>query len=408
VKRLLVFLTSLALLGSFSLPASGDQSEGGFTSKWVKWEKFIPFEVGTATGARIIGNYLYMTSWRSFSIYDVSKPLDPQLVSQTFWGELGDDAFEFESEDMPTNGKILIMSETEPRNVLHIIDVRDPSNPKQIANMDTTAESGQHSVYSDTGGGSDAYTAANHTMSCLFDCTWLWGSTGAIVDLRDPAHPKLIKHRWNDGLPGEQGHDVIEVKPGYVLTSTEPMMYLDAHDPVHPKLLALGHAKDNRFIHSVFWPNGGDDKFVLSSGETNFTPACTGATSGDLANGQFVTWSTKGWEKAHTFHMIDQVHLTEGAYVDGNPPLHVLGCSTHWFDPNPTFSNGGVVAEGAYENGARFWGVTPEGKIKDYGYFEPYFGSTSAEYWRTDRVVYSIDYERGFDVLRYTGPLEVK
>src|SRR5437773_77094 len=109
MRRLTVGLISIALLGSFAMPATGDQSEGGFTSKYVKWVRFIPNEVGTATGARIVGHFLYMTSWRSFSIYDVRKPLDPKLVSQTFWGELGDDPFEFESEDMPTNGKVLIM-----------------------------------------------------------------------------------------------------------------------------------------------------------------------------------------------------------------------------------------------------------------------------------------------------------
>ena len=103
--------------------------------------------------------------------------------------------------------------------------------------------------------------------------------------------------------------------------------------------------------------------------------------------------------------MIDQVRVQMGAFVDGNPPEHVLGCSTHWFDNNPTFHNGGMVAEGTYENGTRFWGITPDGHIMAMGYFQPYWGSTSGAYWRTDRVVYSIDYERGFDVLKYTGPL---
>src|SRR5204863_5163329 len=112
-----------------------------------------------------------------------------------------------------------------------------------------------------------AYDWANHTMSCLDGCRWLWGSAGAIVDLRDPSHPKLIHRLWTDGLPGQQGHDVVEVKPGYVLTATEPMMYLDTHDPVHPKLLALGQAKDDRFIHSVLWPHSGNDRFVLATGE---------------------------------------------------------------------------------------------------------------------------------------------
>jgi hypothetical protein len=398
LKRLLIGLAAFAVVLSLASPAGAGPNPdptSGVTSKYVKWVKFIPNEIGTLTGARIVGHYIYMTSWRSFSIYDVTKPLDPKLVSQTFWGQLGDDPFEFESEDMPTNGKTLIMSETVPNNVLHVIDVTDPAHPKQVANeiSDPTSD----------------YQWANHTMSCLYDCTWLYGSRGAIVDLHDPSHPKLIPHLWSDGLPGESGHDVVEVKPGYTLTATEPMMYLDTHDPVHPKLLALGQAKDNRFIHSVLWPREGADKFVLVSGETNFRPTCTpNNANGPLANGAFMTWSAVGWQKTHTFHMIDQVRVQQGDLVDGNPPEHVLGCSTHWFDNNPTFDNGGIVAEGTYENGTRFWGITPDGHIKQMGYFQPYWGSTSAAYWRTDRVVYSIDYERGFDVLEYTGPLTVK
>src|SRR5438309_11606681 len=174
MRRILVGLVALALVGSAVSAAGADPNqnpESGFTSKHVKWIRFIPNEIGTLTGARIVGHYLYMTSWRSFSIYDVSKPTRPKLVSQTFWAQLGDDPFEFESEDMPTNGKVLIMSETDPRNVLHVIDVRDPAHPKQIANEVT--------------GPLDKYQWANHTMSCLFDCTWLYGSKGAIVDLRD-------------------------------------------------------------------------------------------------------------------------------------------------------------------------------------------------------------------------------
>ncbi len=64
----------------------------------------------------------------------------------------------------------------------------------------------------------------------------------------------------------------------------------------------------------------------------------------------------------------------ELATTDPNPPARALGCSTHWFDPNPTLRDSGVVAEGTYENGTRFWGVTPHGRILDLGYFLPYGG----------------------------------
>ncbi len=33
----------------------------------------------------------------------------------------------------------------------------------------------------------------------------------------------------------------------------------------------------------------------------------------------------------------------------------------------------------------------------------PWAGSTSAAYWLTDEIVYSVDYSRGIDILKYNG-----
>lgn len=391
MRKLLVVL-ACALLAAAALPAMGaaDASDGtptagGFVSTHVKYVRYVPFEAGTATGSRIVGHYMYVTSWRSISIYDVSKPADPQLTSQIPLAASPGDPVEFENEDVATNGRVLVFSETIPRNVLRIYDVRDKANPVQIAEIDSSPVA--------------RYPAANHTMSCLLGCRWLWGSAGAVVDLRHPAHPKVMHHLWSHRLPGQNGHDVTEVKPGYVLTSTQPIMYLNAHHPLRPKLLALGVNQDKRFIHTVDWPGNAGDRFMLATGETNFKPRC-GNT-----NGAFMTWDASRVGRTHTFRMLDEKRLPNGTYTDGKPAANALGCSSHWFEPNPTFDNGGVVAQGFYEHGTRFWRIGRHGAIHSAGYFEPFAGSTSAAHWVTNRIVYSIDYTRGFDVLRYTGRL---
>ncbi|MFN2595222.1 MAG: hypothetical protein ABR579_10085 [Actinomycetota bacterium] len=234
-SRLAAALACAALV----LPTAASANDSGPTpfgvaSDHVQFVDYVPFEAGTATGARIIGHYMYTTSWRSLSIYDVSNPTKPQLLSTTPLAKSGDPV-SFENENVATNGNVLIFSESVPRNILRVYDVEDKTNPTEVASVDTT-----------TGA---QFQAANHTMACLFDCKWLWGSTGAIVDLHDPSHPKVIHSLWNKGLPGQQGHNVVEVKPGFVLTATQPMMYLDARDPIHPKLLAVGGNADKRFIH---------------------------------------------------------------------------------------------------------------------------------------------------------------
>ena len=32
-------------------------------------------------------------------------------------------------------------------------------------------------------------------------------------------------------------------------------------------------------------------------------------------------------------------------------------------------------------------------------------GATSGAYWITNRILYAVDYQRGIDILRYTGKL---
>jgi hypothetical protein len=377
VRKLLVLIAAMALAATLLPAANAGPTEGGFTSDNVEYVGYVPFEVGTATGARIIGKYMYVTSWKNFSIYDISKPETPALLSTTPYAkDAGRDGFRFENEDVATDGKILIMSETTPNSVLHIYNVEDKTNPVLLS-----ATSGMGS----------------HTMSCLLKCKWLWGSDGKIIDIHDPTSPKMAETKWNEGLPGESGHDVTEVKNGYVITSTQPIMYLDAHkDPVHPKLLALGSNEDGRFIHSTLWPKA-KDKFLLAGGETNFQPRC------DENKGRFQTWDASDWKKTHTFHPLDEYILEQGTYTDGRPAANGMGCSTHWFSTHPTFHNGGLVVLGAYDHGTRFLNVDHKGQIAEVGWYLPFGGETSVAYWVNKDIAYAIDYTRGFDVLRFNG-----
>ena len=78
---------------------------------------------------------------------------------------------------------------------------------------------------------------------------------------------------------------------------------------------------------------------------------------------------------------------------------------THWFEPNTTYRDGGLVGIGWYENGTRFLKIGLDGSIEEIGYFIPMGTRSSAVYFRNDRVAYVADYYRGFDVVRFTGDL---
>lgn len=369
-------LAALAALASFLPSAQAGPSESGYSSDTVDHVKFVPFEVGTATGARVVGKYLFVTSWKNFSIYDISDPMNPALLSTTPIG------FMFENEDVSVSpdARYLLFSESLPGDALHVWDLQSKTQPREIATLQG---------------------AGDHTTSCLLSCTYSWGSSGSVTDLRRKDEPKLLPRRWTEGLPGKSHHDETEVRPGYVLTSSQPIMFLDATKSVtKPKLLATGTNSDGRFIHSVLWPNGGHDRFMLAGGETNFTVRCDGD------NGRFSVWDTKGWEKTHKFHMTDDYQYVNGVYADGSPAVNGMGCSSHWFQQHPSFHNGGLVAVGSYEHGTQFFVVSPQGKLTRTGWFVPWAGATSAAFWITKELVYTIDYSRGIDILKYHGPLK--
>lgn len=139
------------------------------------------------------------------------------------------------------------------------------------------------------------------------------------------------------------------------------------------------------------------DRFLLVAGETTFNGRCR------ENSGAFMTWDASKWRKTGTFKMIDEYRVVNGVYADGNPPAQ-RNCTSHWFEEHPDFRNGGFVAAAFYDHGTRFFEVTSKGKIEEAGYFMAYAGQASAAYWITDEIVYTVDYNRGLDILRFSPP----
>ena len=374
---------SVASLGS---AAAQTPTQGGFTSDGVEYVNFVPFDQSTSTGMTIKGKYMYLTSWKNISIYDISDPTNPQPTDQLQVG------FMFENEDVAVSPDqtFLLFSESLPDDVLRIYDVEDKTNISELATLPG---------------------AGDHTTSCILHCAYAYGSDGSITDLRDPANPKAValdtdENNWHAkiGLQGG-GHDVTEVKPGFILVSPldAPPLYVDVRNPAEPKVLASGdgplvRSERGYLWHSGEWPRQGQDRWLLMQGEENFQTQCS-----EDVQGPFSTFDTKGWQTTKTFNQADTFKVSNGTYTDGQPAANGLGCSAHWFEEHPTFNDGGLVVVGYYEHGTRFLKVAPAtGKISEVDWFLPYAGSTSAANWVNKQIVYAVDYTRGLDILRYT------
>jgi hypothetical protein len=380
VKKLaltLLSVTTLALVPAAG-PASAGPGPGYFATDNVEWLGNIPLNTDSA-GARILGSHLYVTEDRGLTIYDISDPALPKPVG---FHPLPQTPY-YTEEDVDTNGKILLIGSygdlttgIAPINNLFVFDVSNKSLPTLIGQVQ----------------GADA-----HTISCILDCTWAYGSNGRVVDLRDPTAP-VIAGNWRTaaGVPGT--HDVTEVAPGIVVTSSNPLFVLDAReDPANPEVLLTASPGDNRFLHGNLWPHGGTDRFLLAGGETVGDCDTTSA-------GAFMVFERQLDEETGEvigFEMTDDYRVETGLPPDGRSPYDQY-CA-HWFTTHPTYEDGGLVAMGWYEHGTRFLNVTDEGQIEEIGWFLPLGGSTSAAYWATDEILYSVDYQRGIDILRFTG-----
>ena len=380
MRKIVALLASLMLLAfsqltqasPLDLPKGAEPSPHGWTSGNIEWVGNVLISQD-GVGGRVVGDYFYANDQNKIMIFDITDPVNPVMTDSYLLPQ----EWELSREDLDTNGEILVMPNL---GKLYVFDVEDKTNIQLLG----TAPGGQH------------------TQSCILDCKYAYGSDGAIHDLRDPTKPKLLDAAWGDKLPTRGGHDVEEVAPGKVLTATQPIMLLDVRkDPTKPKLLATGSNVDGRFIHSGRWARNGKDDFLIMGGEKNLTPTC----AEDPSRGAIMTWDATQYKKTGQFKMIDEYYAKNGTYTDGNPAANpgIGGCSSHWMEAHPKFKNGGIVAAAFFGHGVRLFDITSKGQIKEAGYFIPWGSEAGAVYWVTPEIMYVLDYNRGIDILRYTG-----
>jgi hypothetical protein len=367
--------------------ADAGPGPGGVTSDNVEFIRHIPI-AQDGVGGRVVGEYFYANDQNKVMIFDLADPLNPTLVGFVPMPQ----EWLFSREDLDGNASVIVVpnqvtasADGTPRagtNALYIIDVEDKTNPQIVGTLPG---------------------AGSHTSSCILDCRYVYNSNGQIIDIRDTANPKLLDSKWGDGTTVGSGHDVEEVAPGIVLVAANPLMLLDARkNPAKPKMLAISAPiPDVSVMHSTRWGSNGKDKFFVAGSEQNFVARC-----GAQTNGHLMTIDASNWKKTHTLGpVIDRHYETNGTYVDGRPAANQGGCSSHWLELHPNFKNGGLVAHSRFEHGVRIMDINSKGKISEAGYFMPWAGMAGAAYWVNDRIIYSLDYNRGIDIIQYNGKI---
>ncbi|MFL6574437.1 MAG: hypothetical protein ACJ8G4_21980, partial [Burkholderiales bacterium] len=225
-------VAALVSLSSASLAVADQTGPDWVSSDNVEYLGSIKQDVGLTTGAKVVGNRLYVTSGKNISIYDITKPETPVALGSmkvnTAW----------ENEEVPTNGKVLAvasdfysvtascLSQMRVTGCIQFFDVRDPANVKEVG----------------------AVPVANHTAECVLDCHWFYGKAGTIVDARGilDGKPPTVVGNWIEELKGQgvdskSCHHIREIRPGVLLTACRPfaVITVNAEDapgasPAHP------------------------------------------------------------------------------------------------------------------------------------------------------------------------------
>ncbi|HEX2031086.1 MAG TPA: hypothetical protein VHL78_06775 [Actinomycetota bacterium] len=398
MKRMNVVVAAVAVLVlAPTVPGSAAQWEltpaGWRSGPVIEHVRNLALET-TAIGLDRHGKFLYVSGARSFSIYDIKQPENPQLLSHRVTPNVL-------NEHPDTNGKILLLSMDHGgfARVLQVWDVRDKANPTLLSVFPSGAAPG--------------VPGGDHTWACVLDCRFAYGSQGSIVDLRDPARPTRVGD-WRNSLPAAQPddpprrfHGIDEVAPGIVLTASQPTAALDARtDPAKPTLLAhvwppMTTPVPNRpsIPSYAHWPARATERFALETIETPFTGPCNAGSGG------LVTYDTAGYRETGAFTLADAYRITQnGTFSDGYPPANAAGCSPFGLAESPDWPEDRLVAVAWLEHGVRLLHVGLDGQIAEVGGFMAHGTEASFLAWGTRRILYVADLTRGLDVYRVAEP----
>jgi hypothetical protein len=421
VPALAAVAMSLPALGG-GAPVSALPAGPGFTSPNVEWVAQIP-DAG-AIGAKFLtdakgkATYMYLTTVKGLSIYDVSNPELPLPLGRLPLPH-------FENEDIDGNENVAVIS-TSPGGQIFVVDTSNKLAPilAQVLNTDD----------------GDA-----HTSNCVDGCKrWFYSTEGSYlkaVDIKaalaggDNAIHKVAYDKYVGAV-----HDVDQDADGVVwMTGTNG----GAGYAIHPMTKGVSGAirartrnaspthpvnVTNMFVNGKNYGRGPEvNDFILHNSKRPTTATYTqkkgapkiakggvfltteedytGDADGNCGGaGRFHTWDATGSvEKGAPLRRLDTFTLSRGTLdpKKGDRQAGTVFCGAHWF----TVRNN-IVAIGMYGAGTRFLDVSNPRDIRQVGFWFTADQETWASYWvpGSTGVVYSVDLERGVDILKFTKP----
>lgn len=314
-------------------------------------------------GAVLEGDYLYVASPQSLSIFDVSVPVSPELLatrpsSRLIHGEL-----------ISTGGDLLLLN-GGLLGGLDVWNVEDKSNPVLAGSVEGVTD--EH-------------------FSCLLDCTWAYGSVGSIVDLRIPQDPVVQPGNWKRtlGMYDDRVHRIDEYRRGFMAVAPRDgaPAILDVRDPLRPRVVARTRIPPvdlSMFLYTT-WPRGGDDRFLVASTEN---PNCR-----DEHKAALLTFDTKGWPRDRRFEVAGRFRYTTRTDHET--------CLAYYFSLHPEFEDGGLALLPNGLEGTRVLEVARDGRMTEVGSFVVPTSDVWLAFWVDEEIFYALNETGEVYILRY-------
>lgn len=402
---------SSAAAGTPATPPPG----GVMTSDNVKHIANMPLtapfnnEGDLGTDLAFQGDYAYVGNFGGFTIYDISEPAKPQLVSQVSCPAQQNDVTVYEnllilSIDEPRSGPECDSREGERRwEGLRIFDVSDKKSPQYVGAVQTDCGSHTHTmvpagetlyVYvSSPGPEPDSETCpAPHELISIVEVPMKSPASAKVV-----AKPDIFPERQHSEL-ASGCHD-ITAYPEKKLAAAACFgdgVLMDISDPVRPKVLQqLTDMENFQIWHSATFNNDGTK--VVFSDELG---------GGSQATCDRNTPATKGANAV--YDLVDGTLERRGYFKIPREQQPNENCVAHNGSLIPVPGKD-VMVQSWYQGGVSIWDFTDSANPKEIGFFERgprrggIAGSWSAYYY--NGYIYSSDMTEGLDVLEITDPL---
>ncbi|MEV0618589.1 hypothetical protein AB0I81_35045 [Nonomuraea sp. NPDC050404] len=356
------------------------------------------------------GDHVYVGNFGGFSIYDISDPAKPQLVSQV--------ACPAQQNDVTIYGNLLVLSIDEPRGGpecdsgdgerkwegLRIFDVSDKKSPEYVGAVQTECGSHTHTmvpngetlyVYvSSPGPEPDSATCpAPHELIQIVEIPTKSPQSAKVV-----AKPDIFPDRQQSDF-ASGCHD-ITAYPEKKLAAAACFgdgVLLDISDPVKPKVLQqLTDTENFQIWHSATFNNDGT-KIVFSDELGGGGQATCDRNTPDTKGANAVYDLVGGKLEKRGYFKIPREQQEEENCVAHNGSLIPV-------------QDKDIMVQSWYQGGVSVWDFTDSANPKEIGFFErgPHesgglAGSWSAYYY--NGYIYSSDITEGLDVLEITDPL---